>query len=174
MKELTSPIMAEAVELRKQGKSIKDIAQHFGVSVATVSTSLPYEDKFENSAEPSKHAVDLRYYRAYEKKQMKRQSELKLKYVQEINDNTKSNVINIKDSKEWQKDIKMSYIEAYNRPHRKTWEELEALDDSFIDSLSEAYLFIISTAEFNSSCVLNPYPDAINSSPRYKKLYPEF
>ena len=137
MKEITSPITDKAIEMRKQRKSIKDIAKYFGVSVATVSTALPYEDKFENSAEPSKHAVDLRNYRAYEKKQMKRQSELKSKYVQEINDNTKSNVINIEDSKEWQKDIKMSYTEAYNRPHRKTWEELEALDDSFIDSLSE-------------------------------------
>lgn len=137
MKEITSPITDEAIVLRKQGKSIKDIAQHFGVSVATVSTSLPYEDRFENSAEPSKHAVDLRNYRAYEKKQIKRQSELKTKYVQEINDKTLSNDINTNDSKEWQKDIKMSYTEAYNRPHRKTWEELDALNDSFIDSFSE-------------------------------------
>ena len=138
MGELTSPITEEAIELRKEGMSIKDIAKHFGVSVATVSTALPYDEKFDCSKEPTKHAAEVRGYRAYEREQMSRQSKLKETHHQMNRKN--NNVVEFKspvDNKEWQKDIKMSYTEAYHRPHRKTWDELGEEDVEFVDNLSE-------------------------------------
>ena len=133
--ELTMPITEEAIELRKAGKSIKEIAEYFGVNVSTVSIALPYEDKFDNSSEPSKHAEEVRDYRAYEKKRMKRQSDLKSsqncsgKHID-------NNLDTISEIKEWQKDIKMSYTEAYHRPHRNTWVELDEQSEKRIKELS--------------------------------------
>lgn len=75
MGELSSLITENACALRQQGMSIKEIASVLGVSVATVSTALPYEDKVDNSLEPSKHAAAVREYRAYEKRQRERQVE---------------------------------------------------------------------------------------------------
>ena len=125
--DLTSPITEEAVELRKDGKSIKEISVLLGVSVATVSTALPYEDKFDNSKEPTKHASEVRGYRAYEKQRVERQSKLR---------NGKDIAVdgNVLD-KEWAKDIKMSYKEAYHRPHRKTWDDMDREEAEFRERL---------------------------------------
>ena len=72
--DLESPITEEAVKMREQGLSIKEIAKNFDVSVATVSTALPYEDKVDNTLDPTEHAADVREYRAYEREQLKRQA----------------------------------------------------------------------------------------------------
>lgn len=135
MGELSSPITDDANNLRRQGKSIKEIARLLGVSVATVSTALPYEDKIDSSLDPSKHAAEVRDYRAYEKEQMKRQSKLKSSTKQDTT--LGSNNISTVETKEWQKDIKMSYTEAYHRPHRNTWDDLEKLNEQFMNELSE-------------------------------------
>ncbi|MBP3875895.1 MAG: hypothetical protein J6E41_09390 [Lachnospiraceae bacterium] len=119
--DLTSPLTEEALSLRSQGLSIKEIAKELGVSTATVSTALPYEEKVDNTLEPTRHAADVRDYRAYEKAQKNRQADLR-KAGQD------SRVrLSPKPEKEWQKDIRMSYTEAYHRPHRDTWEDVESM-----------------------------------------------
>ncbi len=136
--DLNSPITDDAVLMRNQGLSIKDIAKDLGVSVATVSTALPYENKIDNTLDPTDHASKVREYRAYEQKQIKRQAEKKSK-----NENvpvtwkgdamTKQNEI----KREWQKDIKMSYTEAYHRPRRKTWEDFDEMKEFLIGEMGE-------------------------------------
>lgn len=135
MEELKMPITEEAIKLRKQGKTVKEIAEYFGVNESTVSIALPYEDKFDNTAEPSKHASEVRDYRAYEKKQMNRQSNLKSHQNVTV-DSIDNNVNPISELKEWQKDIKMSYTEAYHRPHRLTWKEFDEQSEKSINKLS--------------------------------------
>lgn len=129
MGEIESPYTEAAVAFRRKGKSIKEIAAILGVSTATISTALPYEDKIDNSLEPSKHASDVREYRAYEKAQIERQTsrnrseeiaEADRRGESEMNDNTET-------TKEWEKDIGMSYKKTYHRPHRITWEDMEQM-----------------------------------------------
>ena len=74
MGEIESPISESVLLMRQQGMSIKDIAKDLGVSVATVSTALPYEDKIDNTLDPTEHTSAVREYRAYEKEQLKRQA----------------------------------------------------------------------------------------------------
>ncbi|MBQ8707663.1 MAG: hypothetical protein IJ523_06210 [Succinivibrionaceae bacterium] len=66
--DLRSELTERATELRKDGKSIKEIASALGVSVATASVALPYEDKFDGSLDPSSHASDVRNYRSNERR----------------------------------------------------------------------------------------------------------
>ena len=133
MGAVESPITETAIMLRQQGMSIKEIARDLGVSVATVSTALPYADKVDNTLEPSCHALSVRKYREYEKKRSERQAGRDLKKQDKHNvweevtvDNSKNN------EKEWQKDIKMSYTEAYHRPHRTTWEDMDEMREAFV------------------------------------------
>ena len=58
---------ADPLDLAEMHKH-QEIAKYLNVSVATVSTALPYEDKVDNTLEPTEHAVKVREYRAYEKK----------------------------------------------------------------------------------------------------------
>lgn len=55
--DLKSPITAEAVRMRNDGMSIKEIAKELGASVATVSFAMPYEDKIYNTLDPTEHAT---------------------------------------------------------------------------------------------------------------------
>ena len=135
MGEITMPITDDAIRLRQEGKSLKEIAEYFGVNESTVSIALPYEDKFDNTAEPSKHASEVRDYRAYEKKQMKRQSDLK-SALNNTDDYNEIATDTSSEAKEWQKDIKMSYTESYHRPHRSTWDELDEQSEKHIKELS--------------------------------------
>ena len=122
--DIVSPLTADAVKLRLMGKSTKEIASDLGVSVATVSTALPYTDKVYNTFEPSQHTENVRRYRAYERDQARRQVSRKAKSIE---DGTNLKGIAQMEEKEWQKDIKMSYVETYHRPHRTTWDDLDAL-----------------------------------------------
>lgn len=72
--DISSPITEKAMQLRKEGLAIKEIAKRLGVSIATISTYLPYEDNIHNSLDPSQHTLDVRNYRAYEKARMLRRS----------------------------------------------------------------------------------------------------
>ena len=122
-----SPLSEEVMQLRNRGMSIQEIAAELGVSVATVSTALPYEDKVDNTLEPSEHTSAVREYRAYEKKQKDRQAghvadnAVPDTWKGDTMAEAKENII----EKEWQKDIKMSYTETYHRPHRMTWADRE-------------------------------------------------
>ena len=125
MGELESPITQDVVRLRQEGMSIEEIARTLGVSVATISTALPYEDKVDNTLEPTAHASDVREYRAYEREQVKRQAGHGAK-KQEVSDAWKGGVSMSEQKtveKEWEKDIKMSYTQAYHRPQRLTWDD---------------------------------------------------
>jgi len=128
MGEIESPITETAIMMRQQGMSIKEIARDLGVSVATVSTALPYEDKVDNTLDPTDHAASVREYRAYEREQLKRQAGRASK-KQDKPDAWKGNTMADQSiiDKEWQKDIKMSYTEAYHRPHRLTWEDIDEM-----------------------------------------------
>lgn len=135
MGEIESPITEACLEYRRQGMSINEISQILGVSAATVSTALPYEDKFDNSLDPSSHATDVRNYRAYEKEQRKRQE----KNRNEMDNKANQKLVNENQPvlKEWENDIKMSYKESYHRPHRNTWEEIEGIKDDFLSILKQ-------------------------------------
>lgn len=114
---LTSPYTEKALSLRRKGMTIKEIADELKVSTATVSMSLPYTDKIDNTLEPSSHTEDVRSYRAYEKQQRERQA-------------GRGKTEGKKFVKDWQKDISMSYEEDYNRPPRTTWDDIfEQLDN---------------------------------------------
>ena len=138
MGELESPITAQALSMRQQGMRIKEIARNLGVSVATVSTALPYEDKVDNSLDPTQHASDVREYRAYEREQLKRQagrsSKKQAVSAARTGDNMSDNTVSVK---EWQKDIRMSYTEAYHRPHRSTWKDIDEMRKALATELSE-------------------------------------
>lgn len=112
MGRMESPITEIAVRLRKQGMSIKEIAHDLGVSVATVSTALPYEDKVDHTLDPSEHTRDVREYRAYEKQQLERQAGRAFGKV-DVPAAWKGDRIaeQKKIVNEWQKDIRMSYTE---------------------------------------------------------------
>lgn len=139
MGEIESPITETAIMMQQQGMSIKEIARDLGVSVATVSTALPYEDKVDNTLDPTDHAASVREYRAYEREQLKRQagraSKKQDKSAAWKGDTMADQSIN---EKEWQKDIKMSYTEAYHRPHRFTWEDIEKMQKNLEAELAES------------------------------------
>ena len=148
MGEIKSPIADNVRKLREEGLSIQEIAKYLNVSVATVSTALPYEDKVDNTLEPTEHAVKVREYRAYEKKlkmQMIKPAKTKedepMKGDAMEDKSMKNKTIKEARSdketiaKEWEKDIKMSYTEDYTRPPRVTWEEREEQ----LKALSKAY-----------------------------------
>ena len=136
MGELELPFTEDAVFMREQGMSIKEIARDLGVSVATVSMSLPYEDRIDNSLDPTVHASDVRGYRAYQREQQERQRKRALdKAVIPAISNQDSNVDPSVFRKEWLEDIKMSYNEAYHRPHRDTWADLDEIRESLKEEL---------------------------------------
>ena len=139
MGEIESPITETVLLLRQQGMSIKEIAKTLGMSVATVSTALPYENKIDNTLDPTEHTADVREYRAYERKQLKRQAGHTAK-KQEVLPGWKGDNImaeQIINGKEWQKDIKMSYTEAYHRPYRYTWQDIEEMREALCAELTE-------------------------------------
>lgn len=123
MGELVMPHTQSVVELRARGLGIKEIAAKLGVSVATVSMSLPYEDKIDNSLDPSQHTAKVRSYRAYEQRISRGQASTKKKTERQAA--KQSRLGGNMQEKEWQKDIQMSYRETYHRPHRSTWADVE-------------------------------------------------
>ena len=138
MGEIASPITDTVLFMRQQGMSIKEIAKDLGVSVATVSTALPYEDKVDNTLDPTTHASDVREYRAYERKQKKRQAGRDSKKPEVPDDWRGDTMAECKtNEKEWQKDIKMSYTEAYHRPHRNTWDDMDKMREALRAELTE-------------------------------------
>lgn len=138
MGEIESPITEKVLLMREKGMSIKEIAKDLGVSVATVSTALPYEDKVDNTLDPTAHATDVREYRAYERKQKKRQAGRASKKPEVPDDWRGDTMADRKtNEKEWQKDIKMSYTEAYHRPHRNTWDDMDKMREALRAELTE-------------------------------------
>ena len=138
MGEIESPVTDTAILMRNQGMSIKEIAKNLGVSVSTVSTALPYEDKVDNTLEPTEHASNVRRYRAYEKEQLRRQAGRTMN-KQDTSAAWKGDTMAEQktDGKEWQKDIKMSYTETYHRPHRFTWEDVDMMREALAADLAE-------------------------------------
>lgn len=120
MGELQSPVTDQAVKLREQGMTIKEIAFEMNMSVSTVSSYLPYEREIHNTLEPSDHAAEMREYRAYQKAQAERQVQKKAEVASEVKNE------NPGDWKaEWKKEVKLSYTETDSRPPRPTWEDFE-------------------------------------------------
>ena len=106
--DLKSPITAEAVRMRNDGMSIKEIAKELGVSVATVSTAMPYEDKINNTLDPTEHATQVREYRAYERNQIKRQAGMDKKRMKE------SFIPELKEEKSEQNQVLRLHMESYD------------------------------------------------------------
>ena len=105
-----TPLSRQARELREEGMSLKEIAETLGVSIGTVSSSLPYEEEIHGSDTPSEHAAAMREYRAYERMQKERQEQKKE---------------DRKDmSEDWKKDLdsKLSFTETDSRRPRITFE----------------------------------------------------
>ena len=71
---ITSEITDKALQLLKQGKSQKEIAEELKVSNATLSTYLPYGNRIYNKENKSKNALRIEKYRSrqvvLEKKQI--------------------------------------------------------------------------------------------------------
>lgn len=124
--DITSPITEKAMKLKKQGMSIEAIAAKLGISTATVSTYLPYEDSIRDSLDPSEHALAVRNYRAYEREQADRQIQKRTDREEERMD------ASWKD--EWKKEIKLSYTETDTRPSRMTWDDADAIRKSLESS----------------------------------------
>jgi hypothetical protein len=118
----TSDAVRTVQELRSQGMTVKEIAKETSLSVATVSSYIPYTTEFHGSAEPSKHAREVREYRAYEKARKSGQENLKKERPPGRAGRED------KDWKEsWKKETAMSYKEDYARPARVTWENLREM-----------------------------------------------
>ena len=104
----STPMTRGIQKLRAKGMSVKEIAAELGCSTGTVSSYLPYTTEFHGTAEPTKHAKEVREYRAYEKKQKERQ-------VQERKEER---------MEDWKKDLdsKLSFTVTDSRRPRMTWE----------------------------------------------------
>lgn len=115
----TSPLVSAVRELRSEGKSIREIAAELDISMATVSSYLPYTNEFHGSAEPSAHAQAVREYRAYEKAQAERQIQKK-KEERQRHDMSEKRA----DNDDWRKDLdsKLSFTETDTRRKRITHE----------------------------------------------------
>ncbi|MCR5732061.1 MAG: hypothetical protein K6G51_03900 [Sphaerochaetaceae bacterium] len=116
MGSYTSPMVEEIQKLRRQGLSVKEIAEFLGVSLGMVSSYIPYTDEIHNTLDPCDHTAKVREYRAYERMQGQRTNKRKGDCDMENTDNWKS---------EWEKEKRMSYREDYHRPMRVTWDNLE-------------------------------------------------
>lgn len=121
--DITSPITEEAKKLKQQGMGVEAIAERLGISTATVSIYLPYDDKIKDSLDPGVHTQAVRDYRAYEREQAERQVQRK------IDEDRKKGAAFMDTSwkDEWKKEIKMSYTETDTRPARMTWDNAEEL-----------------------------------------------
>lgn len=131
MGALSTQISEKAQKLRRQGKSIKDIAEALGVSVGTVSSNLPYEDEIHGSESASDHAKAMREYRAYERRQKERQVQAKLD-ERKGSDMTEDRRDTRRDDgrDDWKKDLdsKLSFTETDSRRPRITYEMIEQSD----------------------------------------------
>lgn len=112
--DITYPLTEKAMELKRKGYRTEEIAEKLGVSTATVSTYMPYEERVKNTLDPSPHAEKVRQYREYEKDRKERQKMKK----EEVR-----TAPSWKD--EWKKETKMSYTPSSSRPMRISWEDFE-------------------------------------------------
>ncbi len=60
---IKNEITEKAVELKKQGLTLEQIADELGLSMATVSTYMPYETVIYNGEEKSANAINIANYR---------------------------------------------------------------------------------------------------------------
>lgn len=120
--DITYELTEKASELKRKGYRTEEIAEKLGVSTATVSTYMPYEERVKNTLEPSPHAEKVREYREYERDRQERQK-------------MKKDEVRTAPSwmDEWKKETKMSYTPSFSRPMRISWEDFE--EDLYTDEI---------------------------------------
>ena len=117
-----TPAVDRVRELRSQGMTLKEIARETGLSAAAVSSFIPYTTEFHGSAEPSKHAAEVRQYRAYEKSRKSGQEDMKKERAGRMQGEEGGDW-----KASWKKETALSYKMDYSRPTRITWENLHDL-----------------------------------------------
>ncbi|MBQ8093697.1 MAG: hypothetical protein IJ242_08995, partial [Clostridia bacterium] len=126
---LSTSISSDAKALRRQGMSLKEIAEELGVSVATVSSNLPYEDEIHGGDSASEHALAMREYRAYERMRKEKQVQKNKDDHERELQTMSEHMTNTRDEREdWKKDLdsKLSFTETDSRRARITYEMIQA------------------------------------------------
>ena len=138
--DFVSDVTAQALQLKDQGLSNKEIAVQMKMSEATISTYLPYDGLFYRSPDVSDHAKDVRRYRAYERDQQKRQKKLQeqLGGERKMKKEEYKDMSPNYDNKSWKddyaKEIRLSYQETLYRSKRVNWDEAEANRDALLQT----------------------------------------
>ena len=114
--DLKSNITNKAVRLRRDGLSIREIAEKLEIPLSTVSSYLPYEDEIHGMAEPSEAASEMRSYRERRRAREKLIAELSAKQVNSNDGYGEADSLN----DEYTRDLTWNLVKAYENAKFKT------------------------------------------------------